>query len=150
MHSTLVDAIKLKLSLGFFEEEQIDAIKLKLSLGFFEEEQTFEAKWLRINGTVYGRGSVNVTDVVQESIPTFLRVENIVSVRSKWYMCGYETIPEKFVNQTWCYDCKVTDYVVAIDVSLLLPLSRSHALGYQNGEMLNVLMYTLPFIDNLR
>ena len=76
-----------------------------------------------------------------------MKVEYIVCIRTKWYICGFETVPQKFVPQTWSYACNISDYMVALDASVLLNISRSHALGYDDNGVLHILMCTLPMVN---
>lgn len=126
------------------EDHIVEPLKDVSGLGYFEDDIVYSSSWIDINGIKYRKGCMLITGIVQEEIPLFVRVDHIVSIRSKWYLGGPEIIPSRFDERTWSYVCEQADdqQIWFQDASALF--CRSPVLCYKIGGLSHILLVSLP------
>lgn len=85
-----------------------DLVKSEADIGLFDEwEELFSAEWIRRAGFTYRTGMLVVTFVATETrTPLFMEITHILNIRSSWYLCGNDVVPDFFDRHTWSYVCR--------------------------------------------
>lgn len=87
----------------------INNLKIEANLGLFEDyEVTSEAAWISSCGDKAAVGNVICTlTIPPENISVYLQITHIICIRSAWFICGFDVIPEEFDEHRWSHICTI-------------------------------------------